>query len=90
MGGTTSQYFAASNFFHICIKEGGALFFFCWRLVSSIVCLRDTLSPHPKQSKGDIIFIVWKLPQLNVDAMCYGPHVTKSISMRGKEAETET
>ena len=28
MGATTSGYFAASYFFHICIKEGCALFFF--------------------------------------------------------------
>ena len=27
-GGRTSGYFAASYFFHICIKEGCALFFF--------------------------------------------------------------
>ena len=28
VGATTSGYFAASYFFHICIKEGCALFFF--------------------------------------------------------------
>ena len=28
MGATTSGYFAASYFFHICIEEGCALFFF--------------------------------------------------------------
>ena len=28
MGATTSGYFAASYFFHICIKEGRTLFFF--------------------------------------------------------------
>ena len=84
MGATTSGYSAASYFFHICIKEGGALFFFCWRLVTSIVCLRDMLSPEPKQSAGDIIFIVWELQQLNVAAICCGPDVTKSIPMSGK------
>ena len=83
MGATTSRYFAASYFFHICIKEGRALFF-CWRLVSSIVCLEDTLSPEPKQSRGEIIFIVWELLQLNVAAICCGPYVTKSRSMTGK------
>ena len=84
MGATTLGYFAASYFFHICIKEGCALFFFCWRLVTSIVCLRDTLSSEPKPSRGDIIFIVWELPQVTVVAICCGPDVTKSISMRGK------
>ena len=28
MGATTSGYFVASYFFHFCIKEGCALFFF--------------------------------------------------------------
>ena len=59
-------------------------FVFCWRLVSSIVFLRYTLSPDSKQSRGDIIFVVWELPQLNVAAICRGPDVTQSISMRGK------
>ena len=36
MGAITSGYFAARYFFHICIKEGCALFFFCWRLASNI------------------------------------------------------
>ena len=41
-------------------QRGLCPFLFCWRLLSSIVCFRDTLCPEPNQSRGDIIFIVWE------------------------------
>ena len=49
-------------------QRGLSPFLFGGRLVS-VVCFKDTFSPEPNQRRGDITFVVWELPRINVAAI---------------------